>query len=726
MSKKIEIINVWLLFVIKILINMSSHVSSFLGELGITGNPVLDGLILANLIPIVITYANTVSSVFLKLISFLWQILLYQVKMYLQGKMIGENLSIIILRNDNIMFTYIKELIFDSDVESDKIAKSNVINAMEYIKLSNSDKPQFKKWSDKWKKTIELDLQYNDESLFKHGNVYKHTTNKIYKYFKYNEYIVVIIYNEKEDGKSFIKIKIMYFGTNKDILSDWNGKKSSKLIEDFLRDKFNFTKKINYTYTLNITNVHLRNKLYNYISRGYICTSSGLLKYGTSTCTNKNNPNDKKMLAEKQMILSVDESNFNSTNTNYKDLINLIPICQSDSKTSSGFISLCKKYGITYKNQVYGYFYIDTTIVMLYSGSSSSYIDCITLISPNELLTVDQIEKLVEWVINDCIASNSVNTTKRAQRLIHRRDNGAWNSYSMDIRSFDTMYLPKNTFCDIKTEIENFIKKEKLYREYQIPYKKGILFYGPPGTGKTSLVKAISYEFQMDIYMININDEEINDESIIDIINAISTQDKKILLFEDIDSAFADKEKLAHEIKLDDVNKNIHVCEKDINGKEKEHDDKNVLQQGNNNNQIKRKYLTYSGLLNALDGVMSNQHGVITIMTTNYIGKLGDALLRPGRIDKKIELKECNHEQITMMMNSLIAKYQKISINDERFVKYDINSKEELDAKIDNFANILTNDENMSKIKPCQLQFYILKYIDNLELLFTNYYELDI
>lgn len=43
-----------------------------------------------------------------------------------------------------------------------------------------------------------------------------------------------------------------------------------------------------------------------------------------------------------------------------------------------------------------------------------------------------------------------------------------------------------------------------------------------------------------------------------------------------------------------------------------------------------KKFLTCSGLLNALDGV-------ITIMTTNHIDKLGDAFPRPGRIDRKFE-----------------------------------------------------------------------------------------
>src|SRR6266704_796141 len=43
----------------------------------------------------------------------------------------------------------------------------------------------------------------------------------------------------------------------------------------------------------------------------------------------------------------------------------------------------------------------------------------------------------------------------------------------------------------------------------------------------------------------------------------------------------------------------------------------------------KRKQVTLSGLLNALDGVGS-QEGRLLIMTTNYIERLDDALIQPG------------------------------------------------------------------------------------------------
>ena len=42
--------------------------------------------------------------------------------------------------------------------------------------------------------------------------------------------------------------------------------------------------------------------------------------------------------------------------------------------------------------------------------------------------------------------------------------------------------------------------------------------------------------------------------------------------------------------------------------------------------------LTFSGLLNAIDGVTSTE-GRIVFMTTNYIDRLDPALIRPGRVD---------------------------------------------------------------------------------------------
>ena len=311
----------------------------------------------------------------------------------------------------------------------------------------------------------------------------------------------------------------------------------------------------------------------------------------------------------------------------------------------------------------------------------------------------------------------------------------------MDPRSFDTIYLPSNTLKSIKKEFDTFIEKEKLYREYQIPYKKGILFYGPPGTGKTSLVKSLAYEYQLNIYIININDDDINDDSIVDILNSIGNNSNKILLFEDVDSAFADKEVLSvqskildiksnslnikNNIKNNNIESNISNTVNDIKNNKSNDDIENIqyndkLESEDTMSVRKRKFLTYSGLLNALDGVLSNQNGVITIMTTNYLHKLGDAFLRPGRIDRMFELKECNDEQIELMIKTFINKRANVFKDIE---KVTIN-QEKLDDNIKSFIKNLTNENGMSTIKPCELQYYILKYIDNIDDIFNNYREL--
>lgn len=56
----------------------------------------------------------------------------------------------------------------------------------------------------------------------------------------------------------------------------------------------------------------------------------------------------------------------------------------------------------------------------------------------------------------------------------------------------------------------------------------------------------------------------------------------------------------------------------------------------NKDEQLKYKQL-FGGMINALDGVLSGE-GRIIIMTTNHIEKFSDVLLRPGRIDLKLEI----------------------------------------------------------------------------------------
>src|SRR5208283_663521 len=54
--------------------------------------------------------------------------------------------------------------------------------------------------------------------------------------------------------------------------------------------------------------------------------------------------------------------------------------------------------------------------------------------------------------------------------------------------------------------------------------------------------------------------------------------------------------------------------------------------------------LTFSGLLNAIDGVASPE-GRIIIMTTNHLDRLDPALIRPGRADVKLAFENATADQ---------------------------------------------------------------------------------
>ena len=58
--------------------------------------------------------------------------------------------------------------------------------------------------------------------------------------------------------------------------------------------------------------------------------------------------------------------------------------------------------------------------------------------------------------------------------------------------------------------------------------------------------------------------------------------------------------------------------------------------------------LTFSGLLNALDGVASSEERIL-FMTTNHVDRLDPALIRPGRVDYKQVIDHASDIQIKKM-----------------------------------------------------------------------------
>ncbi len=59
----------------------------------------------------------------------------------------------------------------------------------------------------------------------------------------------------------------------------------------------------------------------------------------------------------------------------------------------------------------------------------------------------------------------------------------------------------------------------------------------------------------------------------------------------------------------------------------------------------KKKGISLSGLLNAIDGVASHE-GRVLVMTTNKPEKLDDALIRPGRVDLQVAFGNATQGQV--------------------------------------------------------------------------------
>ncbi|KYR02278.1 AAA ATPase domain-containing protein [Tieghemostelium lacteum] len=177
-------------------------------------------------------------------------------------------------------------------------------------------------------------------------------------------------------------------------------------------------------------------------------------------------------------------------------------------------------------------------------------------------------------------------------------------------REIDSVFLEKEASQLILNDLTNFVNGKNWYVRTGVPYRRGYLLYGPPGTGKTSFILSIAGKFNKSISVMNLS-KGVNDSNINNIIQ--KCQKDTILVMEDIDSAF--------------VNRNSQNVTK----------------------------LSFSALLNAIDGLAASD-GRILVMTTNHIENLSPALIRPGRVDLKVKFDYATPYQIENMYKKFFDK----------------------------------------------------------------------
>jgi chaperone BCS1 len=97
--------------------------------------------------------------------------------------------------------------------------------------------------------------------------------------------------------------------------------------------------------------------------------------------------------------------------------------------------------------------------------------------------------------------------------------------------------------------------------------------------------------------------------------------------------------------------------------------------------------VTFSGLLNALDGVASSEERII-FMTTNHFDRLDPALIRPGRVDVKEVLDDATGEQA----RRLYVKFYGGSSDRTRREGEQVYSEEEVAHMGDSIAAIIESE----------------------------------
>ena len=154
-------------------------------------------------------------------------------------------------------------------------------------------------------------------------------------------------------------------------------------------------------------------------------------------------------------------------------------------------------------------------------------------------------------------------------------------------------------------DVIDFIKTPEKYSKLGAKMPKGIILYGPPGTGKTLMAKAIAKEANVPFFSVSGSD-------FVQLYVGVGASRVREL--------FKEAKKYERAV--------IFIDEIDAIGKKRS---QNAFQ-GND-----EKDQTLNALLTEMSG-FKEKEGIVVIAATNRLDILDEALLRPGRFDRHIEI----------------------------------------------------------------------------------------
>ena len=177
-----------------------------------------------------------------------------------------------------------------------------------------------------------------------------------------------------------------------------------------------------------------------------------------------------------------------------------------------------------------------------------------------------------------------------------------------DSQTLDQVFVKASAKEAILERIRVFKQEKQRAKRFGKPYKLNFLLYGVPGAGKTSMVKAIAKHLKKKLYIFNFS-KELTDNKMSALLKDVDSG--SVLVFEDVDSFF--------------VHRESNGCN-----------------------------ISFSSLINQLDGIRNSDAGLITILTANHVDKLDPALLRAGRMDLLVKFDYPEQEEVKMAFDAYL------------------------------------------------------------------------
>ncbi|KAK2010665.1 hypothetical protein LZ32DRAFT_562691 [Colletotrichum eremochloae] len=196
-------------------------------------------------------------------------------------------------------------------------------------------------------------------------------------------------------------------------------------------------------------------------------------------------------------------------------------------------------------------------------------------------------------------------------------------------RPLGSVILDEGVKEGIVEDVKDFLGRQQWYVDRGIPYRRGYLLFGPPGSGKSSFIQSLAGELDFSVAMINLSEMGMTDDKLAYLLTKLPR--RSILLLEDADSAFVNRR------------------QRDADG-------------------YSGASVTFSGLLNALDGLAAGEER-IAFLTTNHIERLDPALIRPGRVDMMVRIGEATRYQAGQMWDRFYGDVDTDGKGRERFLQ---------------------------------------------------------